>query len=74
MLFFPLMDEFFLTLVHLRLWLLEQDIDYHFGVSQSTVSWSFTTWINFMYLQFNQIPLWPPWEFVQANMPKAFKQ
>ena len=26
-----------------------------------------------MYLQFNQISLWPPQEFVQANRPKAFK-
>ena len=67
------MDEFFLTLVRLRLGLLEQDITYCFGVSQSTVSRIFTTWINFMYLQFNQISLWPPREFVQANMPKAFK-
>ena len=66
------LDEFFLTLVCLRLGLLEQDITYCFGVSQSTVSRIFTTLINFMYLQFNQIPLWPPLEFVQANMPKAF--
>ena len=34
----PPMEEFFLTLVRLRLGLLEQDIAYHFGISQSTVS------------------------------------
>ena len=56
----PPMEEFFLTLVRLRLGLLEQDIAYRFGVSQSTVSRIFTTWINFLYIQFRQIPLWPP--------------
>ena len=61
------MDEFFLTLVRLRLGLLEQDIAYRFGVSQSTISRVFTSWINFMYLQFKQISLWPPQEFVDAT-------
>ena len=65
------MDEVFLTLVRLRLGLLEDNIAYHFGVSQSTVSRIFTSWINFMYLQLKQIP---PQEFVQAHMPKVFKQ
>jgi len=27
-----------------------------------------------MYLQFKQISLWPPQEFIQAYMPKIFKQ
>ena len=48
------MDEFFFTLVRLRLGLLEQDIAYCFGVSQSTVSRVFTSWINFMYLQLSK--------------------
>ena len=70
----PPLEEFFLTLVRLRLGLLEQDLAYRFGVSQSTVSRIFTTWINFLYHQFKQIPLWPPREFVQAHMPKLFKE
>ena len=45
----PPMEEFFLTLVRLRLGLLEQDIAYCFGISQSTVSRIFTSWINFMH-------------------------
>ena len=65
------MDEFFLTLVRLRLGLLEQDIGYRFGVSQSTVSRIFTSWINFMYLQFQHIPLWPPREIVKPTCPKC---
>ena len=70
----PPIEEFFLTLVRLRLGLLEQDIAYRFGVSQSTVSRILTTWINFLYLQFKQITLWPPKEFVHAHMPKLFRE
>ncbi|XP_011403458.1 PREDICTED: uncharacterized protein LOC100636450 [Amphimedon queenslandica] len=54
--------------------LMEQDLAYRFDISQSTVSRIVMTWINFMYLEFKKIPLWPPKELVQANMPKIFKQ
>ena len=68
------MEEFFLTLVRLRLGLLEQDFAYRFGISQSTVSRIFTSWINFMHIQFQQIPLWSPREFVHGHMPALFKE
>ena len=67
-------DEFFMVLVRLRLGLLEQDVAYRFGISQPTVSRIFATWINFLYLQFQQIPLWPPKELIDAYMPNSFKQ
>ena len=54
------LEECFLVLVCLRLGLFEQDLAYHFAVSQSTVSRIAITWINFLYLQFKQLPLWPP--------------
>ena len=44
----PPMEEFFLVLVRLRLGLLEEDLAYRFGVSQSTVSRIIITWINFL--------------------------
>ena len=69
----PPMEECFLTLVRLRVGLTEQDIAYRFEVSQSTVSRIVTTWINFMYFQLKEIPLWPPRELIKANMPKQFK-
>ena len=53
------LNEIFLTFVHLRVGLLEQDLAYCFGISQSTVYHILITWINFMYLQLKQIPLWP---------------
>ena len=68
------LEEFFLTMVRLRLGLLEQDIAYRFSISQSTVSRIFTTWINFMYLQFKRIPLWPPQEYIRSHMPQVFRE
>ena len=67
----PPIEEFFLVLLRLRLGLFEQDIADRFGVSCSTVSRVFATWINFLYLKFKEIPLWPPREVIQSTMPKV---
>ena len=66
----PPLEEFFMTMLRLRAGLFEQDIANRFQVSQSTVSRIVCTWINFLYLQLKDIPLWPPRELVQMNMPK----
>ena len=68
------LEEFFLVLVRLRLGLFEQDLAYRFAVSQSTVSRIVNTWINFIYLQFKQLPLWAPQDLTLFNMPKCFKE
>ena len=65
------LEEFFLVLVQLHLGLFEQGLAYRFAVSQSTVSRIVNTWINFIYLQFKQLPLWAPRDL---NMPKCFKE
>ena len=70
----PPLEEFFMTLVRLRLGLAEQDLAYRFGISQSTVSRITCTWINFLYVKLKELPLWPPKELVKANMPKEFKE
>ena len=67
------LNEFFLLLVRLRLGLFEKDLAYRFGISQSSVSRILITWINFVYLQLKQIPLWPPRALVLSNMPNTFK-
>ena len=67
-------DEFFLVMIRLRLGLLEKDLAYRFGISQSTVSRILITWINFLYLQFQCIPLWPSKEVILADMPQNFKR
>ena len=60
------LEEFFLMLVGLRLGLMEEDLAYRFGISQPTVSRIITTWINFLFLKFKEIPLWPPIELVKV--------
>ena len=43
-------EEMFLTLICLRLGLMEQDLAFRFDISQSMVSRICITWINFMYI------------------------
>lgn len=45
-----------------------------YGVAQSTVSWIFVPWINYMNLKFGKICIWPSEEVVQATMPADFKE
>ena len=66
------MEEFFGVLVRLRLGLLEQDLADRFNLSTSTVSRIFSTWINFLFVKLQEIPLWPPREVVRSRMPKVF--
>ena len=66
-------NEFFMTLCRLRCGLLELDLAFRFKVSQSTVSRILTTWINFLYHKFQEIPIWPSREQVKSQMPKQFK-
>ena len=68
-----LIKEFFLVIIRLCLGSFEQDLGYRFGISQTTVSRIIVTWINFMYLQFKQILLWPSRALTLSNMPKLFK-
>ena len=68
------MEELFLTLIHLHLGLMEQDIAYCFNLLQPTVSIMITTCVNFMYLELKKIPLWPSKELIQSNLPMAFKK
>ena len=70
----PLKEQFFMTLVRLRLGLLELDIATRFGISQSSVSRITNTWINLMYHNLKSIETFPPWHIVKKYMPEAFKK
>ena len=67
------LNEFFLMLCRLRLGLYEQDLAYRFQVSQTTVSRVCSTWINFCYSKFKEIPIWPSRSVVDCNMPLIFQ-
>ena len=53
----PPLEKFFLTLVRLRLGLMEEDIADRFAGSQLTLSCVITTWVNFLFLKFKEILL-----------------
>ena len=65
-----------MVLYRLRFDVLEKDIDDRFGISSSTVSKSWITWINFLYHTLNQLPIWPSSKVVKVvkeTMPACFK-
>ena len=68
------LDEFFIVLCRLRRGFSEKHLAHLYGVAQSTVSRIFVPWINYMYLKFGQICIWPSKEVVQATMPADFKE
>lgn len=70
----PLLEQFFLTLVRLRLGLFELDLANRFSLSQATVSRLTTTWINLLYHALKGIERYPPWHIVKKYMPEAFKK
>ena len=66
------LNKFFLVLCRMRLGLLDQDLAFRFGISQSTVSRICITWINAMYSKFKEVSIWPTRQPVDAKMPASF--
>ena len=65
-------DQFFLTLVKLRLHTPHQELSILFGITEREVSCIFVTWINFMYLQWSEVNWWPSRKLVSYFMPSDF--
>ncbi len=53
---------------------MEQDLADRFEISQSTTCRIILTWINFLFLKFKQISIWPPRDFIRSHMPRQFKE
>lgn len=66
-------DQFFLTLVKLRVHPPHQELSILFGISEKEVSSIFVTWVNFMYLQWSELNWWPSRELVSYFMPSDFR-
>ena len=67
-------DQCFMVLVCLRLGHVVEDLADCFYVSPSTVSRTFTTWINLMYFKFQELPMWMSRRKVDKHMPPSFRQ
>ena len=68
------LEQFFLVLCRLKRGFSECHLGNLYGVSQSTISRIFVRWINFMYLKFGQICIWPSRQVVSSTMPEDFKE
>ena len=69
----PLMEQFFLVMVRLRLGLKQLDLAERFGIHQTTVSQNFIPWINLMDVQFRHLPLWLYRRKINRLMPTCFR-
>ena len=67
-------NQFFLTLVKLKLNLKVKDLAFRFGVSMSQVSRYITTWICFLYQRLNEIDWMPTVEQVKGTLPSTFRE
>ena len=68
------LNQFFLTLIKLRLNARERDIAFRFEIAVSTVSKYFITWVSFLYHHLSELPWTPTVERVRGTLPRAFKE
>ncbi len=61
-------DQFFLTLIKLRRHTPDIELGYNFGVSSHFVSNVWVTWVNFMYMQWGELGMWPDKDLVEYVM------
>ena len=66
------LNEYFLTLVRLRLGLLEEDLADRFGISQALVSVIFNTWLTLLHSHLFPLNSWPSRETINEHMPREF--
>ncbi|KAL3186660.1 hypothetical protein MRX96_026817 [Rhipicephalus microplus] len=68
----PLKTQLVLVLMRLRLGLDGLDLAYRFGVSTSTVSRIWVTWLDFLDNRLCQVPTWMPPHLCDKYRPQAF--
>jgi hypothetical protein len=69
-----LKNQLFLTVVKLRYDFHYADLAFRFNISKQTTSVIFTHWINYMFLRFGELSIWPHRDVISANMPQKFKE
>ncbi|XP_068084853.1 uncharacterized protein [Anabrus simplex] len=66
-------DQLLITLMKLRRNYSDYELSKNFGISKTTISNIIITWINFMYIQWSELDIWPSRELVNYYMPNGFK-
>lgn len=64
--------QLILVLMRLRLGLDGEDLAYRFGVSTSTVSRIWITWLDFLNNKLRQVPIWMPSQLCDKYRPQVF--
>ena len=67
-------NEFLLVLIKLRLGLTNIDLSMRFNIAESTVCRNFITWINYLYVRFGSLKIWPHRDVIISNMPEKFEE
>ncbi|XP_045202653.2 uncharacterized protein LOC123556117 [Mercenaria mercenaria] len=68
-----LIDEFFMTLMRLRLGLLVEDLANRFCISSTACGRVLNTWIDYLDSKLDFLIMWPSSATVKHNMPKVFR-
>lgn len=61
-------NQFYLTLIKLRRNMCNKELAIHFGISKSSVSKYFITWINYLYCKLKDLNVWVPKEIISPNV------
>ncbi|XP_060082308.1 uncharacterized protein LOC132561625 [Ylistrum balloti] len=69
-----LMNQLFLTVMKLRHDFGYIDLAFRYGIREQTTSIIFNTWINYMYLRFCELSIWPHRDVIKENMPAKFAE
>ena len=67
-------DEFLLVMMTLRLGLTNLDLAIRFNVAEVTMSNTFISWLNLLFIQLGTLKIWPHRNVILEHMPKKFKE
>ena len=70
----PLLNQFLMVLVRLRINMDVQQLAYHFGIHSSNISCTFRKWINVVYERLKPPIKWPEREQLCLTMPMVFRE
>ena len=67
-------DEFLLVMMKLHLGLTNLDLAVRFNFAEATISNTFISWLNPLFIQLGTLKIWPHRNVILEHMPKKFKE